>query len=918
VSAFRWRIIWRVLAVVLGLIALLAIALPMWFPWVLRPILHRVGIDYERYERIGYNQFALITVHGQAGSTRFNAHRLQANLPATWLWRKWRGDLSAPFLTATDWSVQLAAEAARKSSTTAPHSSFEVLDRAAGNFSRLANWLPVARLNNGLIVTGTNEIVASSIQWKRGELIAQLHLRRFEQNATLRGNFHRRLEMSLAAEPAGFTTELSARRRPSAWLVEGSAVWPTSRVDFASEFLPKQWRPARLQARADHLQIPASLLKLRDYSTVTGSFSADWVGNRLEAKLMAAALPATTNLPVMRLQFQIDSASKLALTGANLGPVDQVSVRGDLRWPEIEIEQFVATMRGQSYESRRVSRVTFGRQFVKLDAFQCVSPFGEIFLAADVHWPGRGTLQARLQDEGTELTLNAQWNESAEVHLSGHGRARRLAGLADATLDAQIDGPSMAPTGHVVFAARNLTLEAGRGESPMPEIENLHVNLEIEPRLIRALIAMSIENQPVSASAEMPVDTVFWTDLYSGRRSFDWHRATAEVHVDEAQLAPFARFAPKVLSPEGTFSLNLAVREGRELFGQLRLRHAATRPIPPIAPVRDVDLNVVFDGRGFELKEAHAQVGGAPLRASGHGQLPKVGALEFDFMLTGENIPLARQPDLVLRSTVALNLVQTRGQTTLRGELRLRDSLFLQELKSLMSGRLEQPRSRPPYFSIETQPLADWKLDLHVVGERFLRVRTPVFRDEASVNLHLGGTLREPVALGEARINSASIQFPFGSIKVEHGSITLSSDNPYQPQMFIHGTGQAYGYNIKMEITGGTDEPQITFSSTPPLSSEQILLMLTAGEIPRTEFTLSTRERANRLAVFFARNLLTQLGFGEEAAERLTIRPGEQIAEQGGVTYYIEYRLTDRWSATAEYDRFNALNAGLKWKIISK
>jgi hypothetical protein len=32
----------------------------------------------------------------------------------------------------------------------------------------------------------------------------------------------------------------------------------------------------------------------------------------------------------------------------------------------------------------------------------------------------------------------------------------------------------------------------------------------------------------------------------------------------------------------------------------------------------------------------------------------------------------------------------------------------------------------------------------------------------------------------------------------------------------------------------------------------------------------------------------------------------------------VEYKLTDRWSLVGEYDRFNALNAGVKWKIYSR
>ena len=54
------------------------------------------------------------------------------------------------------------------------------------------------------------------------------------------------------------------------------------------------------------------------------------------------------------------------------------------------------------------------------------------------------------------------------------------------------------------------------------------------------------------------------------------------------------------------------------------------------------------------------------------------------------------------------------------------------------------------------------------------------------------------------------------------------------------------------------------------------------------------------------------------ARHRLTIRSGEDISQEGKTTYYLEYKLADDWSVIGEYDRFNALNAGLKWRIFSR
>jgi translocation and assembly module TamB len=121
-----------------------------------------------------------------------------------------------------------------------------------------------------------------------------------------------------------------------------------------------------------------------------------------------------------------------------------------------------------------------------------------------------------------------------------------------------------------------------------------------------------------------------------------------------------------------------------------------------------------------------------------------------------------------------------------------------------------------------------------------------------------------------------------------------------------------------MEVHGSASEPIIEFSSNPPLSSEEIVLMLTAGSLPRREVGFSNQQKAGRLAVFLGKGLWSKISPDDGDEERLIIESGEDISSQGKQTYRIEYKLTDDWSLVGEYDRYNALNAGVKWKIFSR
>jgi translocation and assembly module TamB len=174
------------------------------------------------------------------------------------------------------------------------------------------------------------------------------------------------------------------------------------------------------------------------------------------------------------------------------------------------------------------------------------------------------------------------------------------------------------------------------------------------------------------------------------------------------------------------------------------------------------------------------------------------------------------------------------------------------------------------------------------------------------------------VSVGTVEINSGTVRFPFASFEVKSGFVTLSRDRPYEPKLAIIAASKQFGYDLNMQVTGWADASVLHLTSNPPLSYEQILLMITAGELPREEQVLSTQQRAQTVAVFLGRELLAKLGFGDNAEQRLTIQSGEQITEQGTPTYRIEYKLSDHWSVLGEYDRFNDYNFGLKWRVYSK
>jgi translocation and assembly module TamB len=148
--------------------------------------------------------------------------------------------------------------------------------------------------------------------------------------------------------------------------------------------------------------------------------------------------------------------------------------------------------------------------------------------------------------------------------------------------------------------------------------------------------------------------------------------------------------------------------------------------------------------------------------------------------------------------------------------------------------------------------------------------------------------------------------------------VTLSREQPYEPQLAVVATTRRFNYDLRMDVTGPANAPVVAFSSSPPLEHGQILLMVTAGEAPQSEVTFSDRQRAQRLGMFIGQSLFASLG-DADSAERLTLTSGERISREGKETLEAEFKLSKRWSVTAEVpDEFDQWGAGVKVRVYTK
>ena len=192
--------------------------------------------------------------------------------------------------------------------------------------------------------------------------------------------------------------------------------------------------------------------------------------------------------------------------------------------------------------------------------------------------------------------------------------------------------------------------------------------------------------------------------------------------------------------------------------------------------------------------------------------------------------------------------------------------------------------------------------------------------------LKLTGTGEFPILDGEVYVDSTRISLPAGSLVFESGVIRFDPNRPDRPTLDLIGTSKMLGYEITMLVEGPYDEPVVTLSSVPPLSNQELLLLLIAGQRPEvTNDAEASQRQSMNVAVFLGRDLIARwfgsasLEAAESIIDRFEIEVGRAVTRAGEETIDAQFRIADdilrdgdKLYITGEKDIFDFYNAGIK------
>ena len=163
----RRRKVLLVLGITTLSILMLLLAVPLWFPYVLMPVLGKLGGTYKQYHRAGYSQFVLSTANLTNGPVRFSAERLEAKAPTAWAWNVLvnHGNSRAEFLKVTDWKLAIQSSPGGQKTET---STYSIVSNVSQQLGTLQRWLPSAEFSQGTLQVADLTVQVAALKWDRG------------------------------------------------------------------------------------------------------------------------------------------------------------------------------------------------------------------------------------------------------------------------------------------------------------------------------------------------------------------------------------------------------------------------------------------------------------------------------------------------------------------------------------------------------------------------------------------------------------------------------------------------------------------------------------------------------------------------------------------------------------------------------
>ncbi len=309
------------------------------------------------------------------------------------------------------------------------------------------------------------------------------------------------------------------------------------------------------------------------------------------------------------------------------------------------------------------------------------------------------------------------------------------------------------------------------------------------------------------------------------------------------------------------------------------------------------------------------------LRATGGTLADSIENASLALQLDGDDVLLYRSDGMKVRATLHVTATGTLRAIDIGGKVDLgRGSKYVRRISLVPDLRAQGGETVNEGLRLDLLPLAIGErlnLDVAIKTVQPFEVRTSVFDGDLDILGHVRGKASNPRVEGTMSLHNGLLRFPGANLRVTSGLLTFSRSEPLFPDLLVHAEGRRMGISITMTISGRYDRPQLQISSVPPLTQQELLVLLTTGQLPSTLGERGVEGHARFVGGYLA-NEVFDAWFGSDSTDRgeglfdrLTIETGREISKNGTESLLVEYGLSERLGVQIERDAYEDYNLGI-------
>jgi translocation and assembly module TamB len=249
----------------------------------------------------------------------------------------------------------------------------------------------------------------------------------------------------------------------------------------------------------------------------------------------------------------------------------------------------------------------------------------------------------------------------------------------------------------------------------------------------------------------------------------------------------------------------------------------------PGLPFRLSNLNgdIQLEGERATVKSLRGISGGGTLTLDGFVTLAL--PLRFELRAELDQVRVRYPFDFTSILSGTLRLVGTSDRSQLQGDLALRQVLASENkswLAQIMQSGSPYEESKPSTPS----PLAGTiQLNIRVTSATPVRLEVQDMRLTADVDVHLQGSLANPVEVGTVHFLSGQAIFRGNRFTLNRGDLNLTNPIRTQATLDLEARTVVQQYDLTVDISGPVGRLKMAYRSDPPLPTEDVLSLLALG-----------------------------------------------------------------------------------------